>query len=111
MGKQQESRASGPPLLTIDLDAETSTLVLVGELDISTAPLLEAAIAAHEPAAVDMQAVCFVDSSGLQVLVAAQRHRTETGGARLVVRDPSAVVLRVLALAGLLEHFGDLTTS
>jgi anti-anti-sigma factor len=105
MGTYQLDRADGAPLLTAAYDVDTSTLVLCGELDIGSAPLLEAALATHGPATIDMAAVSFVDSSGLRVLVAAQQGRTANGSPRLLVRDPSPVVQRVLALSGLTQHF------
>jgi stage II sporulation protein AA (anti-sigma F factor antagonist) len=78
-------------------------LRLAGEIDMATAPALQGALlvalADGRPVTVDMKDVTFIDSSGLKVIVAAA---TETAsGKALTVKDPSAVVRRVLELFGL----------
>jgi anti-sigma B factor antagonist len=52
---------------------------------------------------VDLSGVEFVDSSGLRVLVATHQ-RAERDERRLVLRNPSRPVLRLLAISGL-SHY------
>src|SRR5207247_10069830 len=78
-------------------------LRLVGEIDMATAPALQEALLVTltdgRPVTVDMKDVTFIDSSGLKVIVSAA---AETGSrGPLTVKDPSAVVRRVLELYGL----------
>ena len=70
-----------------------STLVITGEIDIANAPtfldeLIATAAEAHSPAVVDMSAVTFLDSSGLNALVNARR-RLEDTDVSLVLLNPS----------------------
>lgn len=53
---------------------------------------------------IDMSAVTFMDSSGLRLLIDL-RQRTEAAPHDLVLRSPSAAVLRLLEVAGLDDHF------
>jgi anti-sigma B factor antagonist len=53
----------------------------------------------------DLRLVTFLDSSGLGVLVQAQK-LAERAGTRLVVESPSEPVLRTLRTAGLLDFLG-----
>jgi anti-sigma B factor antagonist len=76
------------------------TIVLEGEIDLSTAPQLRAAI---EPAAtagavqvVDLRGVTYLDSAGLSVLY------DHAAGLHLLVA-PSSVVATVLDISGLSE--------
>jgi anti-anti-sigma factor len=78
-------------------------LRLAGEIDMATAPALQEALlvtlADGRPVTVDMKDVTFIDSSGLKVIVSAA---AETASREpLTVKDPSAVVRRVLELFGL----------
>lgn len=76
---------------------------LVGDIDSHTAPTLEAVLVELDPdrdVALDLAAVGFIDSSGLRVLVAGHQ-RFEGSDSRLVLRSPSAAVLRLLEIAGL----------
>jgi anti-anti-sigma factor len=75
---------------------------LTGEIDMATAPALTeallAAMAGGKTITIDMADVTFMDSSGLQaILTAAAEATTEDP---LVVKDPSAAVLRVMELVG-----------
>ena len=88
------------------MDGPTALLRLEGELDASTAPILDEALrrAASDGAAqrlvLDLGKLKFVDSAGLSVLVAAHR-RLQHDGAELVVCSPSAAVRRLFDIAGL----------
>ena len=79
------------------------TLVVVdGELDVATVPQLRAAIdaaARHEPRTVVVHArdVRFADATSLGLLVTVSR-RLDADGRRLVVRDPSPILLRLFGI-------------
>jgi anti-sigma B factor antagonist len=89
--------------------AGDGALVLVGEIDSYTAPLLGERLVDGSPIeVVDLAGVSFIDSSGLRVLVEAHQARVEEG-ARLVLRAPSAAVQRLLEISGLMGHL-DVTT-
>ncbi|MEV6928827.1 STAS domain-containing protein [Dactylosporangium sp. NPDC051485] len=86
----------------------TVTVTASGELDMTSAPelitVLREAIRAHGPSRVDLDltAVTFMDSTGLQVLVAANN---DVGGG-LQITGTSPAVHRLLRLTGVLEEFG-----
>jgi anti-anti-sigma factor len=76
------------------------TLTVSGELDLLTAPRflkeLEAVTAeAHSPANLDLSAVSFMDSSGLEALLRTRRSVDGTD-VSLVLVNPSPCVRRVL---------------
>ena len=75
-----------------------------GELDLAASSTLRAALAelAHGDGdvTIDLSAVTFIDSTALRVLVHAHSEAAAAGG-RLIVADPSPVVVRVLQVAGL----------
>lgn len=81
---------------------EPGVLVITGEIDAHSAPLLEERLGsvAPGPVALDMSGVVFMDSSGLRVLVGEQQRRSAAGG-QLTIVDPSAGVQRLLAIVGL----------
>lgn len=79
-----------------------TVLVLVGDLDVHSAPLVQRAVAAAVADAsgdvvLDLAAVSFVDSSGIGVLIACHK-RARNRGSRLVLRAPSRRVARLLAV-------------
>ncbi len=83
-------------------------MVLLGELDIDGAPELTSLLASvveNGPAEVmvECSGLSFIDSSGLSVLIAAQKRLTERG-ARLVVRSPRPNVLKVIEITRLGEY-------
>ncbi len=75
---------------------------LIGEIDMATAPaLLEellAAMAGGKTITIDMADVTFMDSSGLQAILASAAETTHDKP--VVVKYPSAAVLRVMELVG-----------
>lgn len=75
-------------------------LVLTGELDLATAPLLEAALArARERGGditLDMAGLEFMDSTGIKVIITSAR-RLEGNGS-LILRAPGPAIRRVLDL-------------
>ena len=96
-------------LLEVDaLPGPQTTLILGGELDPATAPVLEGRLdeLAADPAVtsvvLDLGGISFLDSSGLRVLVAANE-RLRNQSSELVLRSPSANIRRVLEVTGLTE--------
>ena len=80
--------------------AEPHVLVVVGELDVVTAPVLAERLATDATIRViDLRHVTFVDAQGIRPLLAAARRRSS--GAALELSAPSPAVRRFLALAGL----------
>lgn len=99
----------GPPILQLS-DAVSEgghTVIARGEIDVSTAHELERAMlaASHGGAAsvtLDLQGVTFIDSSGIQALIAGARRYQDTERDLAIVPSPS--VLHVLELTGLEDH-------
>jgi anti-sigma B factor antagonist len=91
-----------------------SVLEIEGELDLSTAPRLRAELidlieAGHHHVVADMDAVTFIDSAGLGVLIGAlKRLRTADGELRVAVNTEP--VLRTMRVTGLHRVFGPYCT-
>ena len=83
-----------------------AVVVIRGELDLATAPELEAALSerldAGQDVVVDLRELAFMDSTGLRVLVAAHaRARRRRTPSFLIVRPlPGPRSSRILAIAG-----------
>jgi anti-sigma B factor antagonist len=80
------------------------TIRLTGEIDLNTAPSIrEAALRAmsHHGGTllIDLSGVTFMDSTGLEALLATRR-RAELSGGTLQLIDPTQSVLRVLEVTG-----------
>jgi anti-sigma B factor antagonist len=95
---------------TVEVSHDDRGVVLsvTGELDLASSPALEGALtrasAAHgERVVLDLRGVSFMDSTGLSVLVSAQRDATESGR-QLAVITGSDQVLRLLTLTGVAER-------
>jgi anti-anti-sigma factor len=90
----------------VDRDPDRVTLHLAGEVDLAAAQRVESAIeealAGEEGVGVtvDLDAVTFLDSTGLRVLVAAHTQCAEEGRS-LVLVNPSTSVSRILEITGL----------
>lgn len=86
-------------------EAGDSLLRLVGEIDVMTAPELARYLDNDQRIRVlDMAQVTFMDSSGLKVLVLANRSREASD--RITLRAPSAAVRRVVDISGMAEWLG-----
>jgi anti-sigma B factor antagonist len=103
--------------LKIDLRPEADRLIvrIEGELDMANAPLLQDAVDRGELDAqgmlvLDLQAVEFMDSTGLRVLLAL-RERTLERGAELAVTPGSQQVQRLLSLTGVAGHLRTIATA
>jgi anti-sigma B factor antagonist len=95
-----EQMRQNPWEITTTVEGHSLVVRPDGEIDIYTAPDLARALRdcsdGHELLICDLSAVSFIDSSGIQTLIeAAQREP------RLVIRDPSAPVEKLLVLTGI----------
>jgi anti-sigma B factor antagonist len=85
---------------TSALTPDQRLLVVRGEIEYRTAPMLQTAIESALDGAVrrlvlDLGGVTFIDTSGLAVLIVASER------AKVVLRHPSTAVERVIAITGL----------
>jgi anti-sigma B factor antagonist len=98
------SHETYPPFaVAVQRDEAVATVVVSGELDIATAPQLSAIVAEHGDArllVLDLNAFTFIDSTGLRVLIEADRACAGTGS-RLVVLAGDGPVRRLLDLCDL----------
>lgn len=97
-------------MLTIDqkCEANTLTLGLVGRLDTTTAPQLEAALENTTACAqidMDFAEVKYVSSAGLRVLLKTQKKMKAQGG-QFVIHNVNEEVMEVLEMTG----FADILT-
>jgi anti-sigma B factor antagonist len=97
--------------LRIEVANTTSptTVVLSGEIDLTSSQrlrevLLSVANGGEHRLIVDLGKVTFMDSTGLSALVAARKRFRSIDG-EIVLRSPSAGVLRVLEITGLARVF------
>jgi anti-anti-sigma factor len=95
---------TGFSISTSDRDG-CAVVMIRGELDLATAPDLEAVVTerldAGQDVVVDLRELAFMDSTGLRVLVAA--HARVEGGSqsfRVVRPRPGAPIRKILAIAG-----------
>lgn len=86
-------------------DGFTARLVLSGEVDVATAPMLEEHIAlALDDGCTDVVLDCggleFIDSSGLSVLVVSHQ-RLEANGGQLIIEAAPPAARRLFDISGL----------
>jgi anti-anti-sigma factor len=85
----------------------THTLVLAGELDMATAPDVEGVVSACAGSAarltLDLRNVTFMDSTGLRLVLFAQRLCRETGAEFALIPGPR-LVQRVFELTGVIDR-------
>jgi anti-sigma B factor antagonist len=91
------------------------TLCLTGEIDMSSAESIrDTALSAMQrhgtTVHVDLSAVTFMDSTGLQALLALRR-RVELSGGSLRLVGPTHTVMRILDVTGVMPLFEIVTTS
>jgi anti-sigma B factor antagonist len=89
----------------------TARLVVVGEVDLQTAPVLrqrlaEAGGTGGGDVVVDLEGVGFLDSTGLNALLGA-RAALQRDGRQLRVERASTRVVRVFEVAGVADLFAD----
>jgi anti-sigma B factor antagonist len=89
-------------------DGDTAVLALVGELDLASTAELAASfddlLGTGADIVVDLTDLRFIDSTGMAVLVRAQK-AAEANGHRVTLRHPAANVAKTLGLAGLESVF------
>lgn len=88
-------------------DGDVHTIALAGELDLATAERVERELRRVESTdarsiVVDLSALAFMDSTGIRILVAADR-RSRADSERLALRRGPAAVQRVIELTGLTD--------
>ena len=98
--------------LTVKTNATDGRCVLLvdGEVDVSNAPELRAALEdsmSNAPAGVtvDLHEVGYIDSTGIGVLVGAA-HRASEAGIAFAVERPQRNVARVLSMLGVDDQLG-----
>jgi anti-anti-sigma factor len=96
-----------PPAFTVDHETRAGLFVVrpTGEIDILSAPQLQAAIASDEgrhPVVLDLRDVSFVDSTGLTIVFRCVEAARDGGPAFCAVK-PVAEVLRTFELTGLVD--------
>ena len=95
---------TGFSISTSDRDGR-AVVVIRGELDLATAPDLEATLSerldAGQDVIVDLRELAFLDSTGLRVLVAAHARVEGEEQSFLIVRPPpGATIEKILAISG-----------
>jgi anti-sigma B factor antagonist len=94
----------------LDTEGDVTCISVTGEIDMATADHLRASISLAFLAgriselAVDLGGVTFCDSSGLQVLLNAQRSCSEREVA-MILLGPNPTLRRAIQAAGLENHF------
>jgi anti-anti-sigma factor len=103
-----DSRPAAPPpgfvTFEVTFSRRTATLVIIGELDLNTMPLLSerlSLIVRQKPRrlVVDMARTIFMDCGSARLIAGAVRSLPDAG--QLVIRRPSPAVRRVLELTTL----------
>jgi anti-anti-sigma factor len=98
--------------IVVERDAERVTVRTAGEIDMLTAPQLDARLQeliadGVERLVVDFRDVTFIDSSGLHVLVrAATRLKERSDATSVQITSATPMVRRVLQITGLDALFG-----
>jgi len=103
-----EADRTGQFQVTTEHSNGTATVSPVGELDIATADRLSEALAAltiggGEKLVIDLSGVGFMDSTGLRILIGANR-KADEGGYELVIVTGDSPAKRVLELTRMDEH-------
>jgi anti-anti-sigma factor len=91
-------------------DEGVSVVELTGEIDLSTAPRLRAELqaviftSAPKELVLDLEGVSFIDSSGVRVLIEAQRSQRDRDASLILENVPESARL-VLEVSGLTQEF------
>jgi anti-sigma B factor antagonist len=112
MTREPDASEVGLAPLTLERTgtAQNPVVVVHGEIDVATSPMLRselASVLAAQPAdvTIDLHDVSFVDSSGLGVMVGALKRLREAGGERFAILDPQDAVRKVFDITGLNSLF------
>jgi anti-sigma B factor antagonist len=91
--------------VSVDATGPRTVVAVRGELDLATAPELEAAVLpplkAGTDTALDLRELEFMDSTGVRVIVAAHLAAQEHAASLTVAVVPDGPVARVLEISGL----------
>ncbi len=92
-----------------ELDEDRCRLVLQGELDLASAPLLEAELREAEHSGVthvelDLSGLDFIDSTGLNLIIRAHQ-AAQSNGHTFSLRGQNPQAQRLFELTGTLDHF------
>jgi anti-sigma B factor antagonist len=95
-----------PFSIAVDEQPDRAVIAAAGELDLATAPQLEEALLPRlregGRVVLDLTGLEFMDSTGVQVIIAAhQAGQEHDGGLALVRTAPDGAVARVLEISGL----------
>ena len=103
--------ADGTPLLSVKVEGSGSRVFvqLNGELDVSTAPLLQATLAdvlrdTPEEVVLNLAGLSYVDSTGLSLFITTTK-RAHAEGSKLVLQDPQASTQRLFEITNLTDYF------
>ena len=113
MSINRERSTAGAAFLAVSAstDGPVARIVATGELDGATSPTFADTVtgtvrdAGTTLVQVHLTHLTFIDSAGIRCLVRC-RAQVQAAGQRFELTDPSAAVLDVLAITGLLEYFG-----
>jgi len=100
----------GPLLAVVVPDTVRTDMLLVGELDVATEPvvatLIEQQLATgHREVRIDLSELVFCDVRGMRALLQASRRLTAAGGQLVLVR-PRPLFRRIVVLCGLSDDLG-----
>ncbi len=107
---ESKPQTAGPFRIDIQPAADRVVVALHGELDIATAPQVDADVAEAREAnpgstvVLDLRGITFIDSSGLRVLLRI-REAAEAEGFGFTLIDGNGPVRRLLALTNLAGRF------
>jgi anti-anti-sigma factor len=95
--------------LSVEVDADATRLTLQGDLDITSASLLDAKVTEIRPIRgplfVDVSELLFVDSTGLRSLTATRRAVVEDGGGPVTLVGCRRSLSKLLEMTGLQDAF------
>jgi anti-sigma B factor antagonist len=90
--------------VSVSESEQGTTVSVAGDIDLATAPRLrEVLLTVTGDVSVDLSAVSFMDSSGLNALIAGRKHASGAGNG-FVVLDPPELVERAMQLTGLADY-------
>lgn len=89
---------------------DTAVLAVKGEIDVSNVEEFgrnvdECLRTSCRVVSMDMAGLTFIDSSGLRIIVEANKRLRERDG-QLVIKDPPAILRRIVEVSGLTDFFG-----